>query len=148
MRILHLLRVTLCATFIAGAHASDSVKAPSSIVGKWSGKDDRGTMGAFVFSADGTADLLKDGVSLKETVVKDQGAITYRFDPSVTPITLDIVLTMTNRPVRTMRGIVEFLSPEKMRVRMPRGDSRPLDFSGPQSEIIVVERVADEKKKA
>lgn len=118
-----------------------AVTTEKSIVGTWTGIDDRGVSGSFVFNADGSADILKGGVSLKKDVPADEGGITYRFDAAVTPHAIDITVTMKGRKPSTLPGIVEFISADKIRLRMsPAKPVRPADFSGPPSEVIVLAR--------
>lgn len=146
LKILHLLRALCCLAFVALAQTRGGEAKPPSIVGTWSGKDETGSIGSFVFEADGSADLLTDGVSMKASLPKGEGSITYRLDPSTKPVSLDIIFARNGQPVMTLQCIVEFLSPDKMRVRRPMGRSRPTDFSGPPNEIIVVQRVESGKK--
>lgn len=145
MRKLLLAGFALCFAIVAAAGARAAIPAPSSIVGTWIGKDEAGQGGAFIFRADGSADIIKGGVSLKESVAGTAGTVTYRFDPSVTPIALDFVLEGKDRPKRTIHCIAEFTSADKMRVRMPSDDSRPKNFAGPTDDILEVHRAGSEK---
>lgn len=145
------LRVAFCGLILGVAPlvAADSAPAKptaSAIVGSWSGKDEDGATGTFVFAADGSADMIVGGQSLKETVIKDQGTITYRFDPAVKPMALDITMARTGGATRTLRCIVEFLSPVKIKMRKPNGEERPKDFAGPATEMIVLDKAETPKK--
>ncbi len=119
------------------AHATD---APS-IVGIWLGTDDMGVKGGFIFNADGSADMLRNGESFKATVVKNTGTITYKYDASVTPNQLDIIVTRTGGGSQTLPCIVQFIDADHLRMRQPNGGPRPKDFNGAaKNEIIVLGR--------
>jgi hypothetical protein len=134
----HLLAVALLITLAPRLGAAPTAQ---DIVGTWTGLDDRGVRGSFVFAADGTADILKDGVSLKKEVPPDEGTISYRFDPSVTPHAIDIIVAMKGKKPSTLPGILEFVTADRIRLRMsPAKPVRPVDFSGPPSEVIVLQR--------
>lgn len=136
-------RLLFAAAFVTVLGALGEVRAETptatSIVGTWSGKDEKGIDGGFVFGADGSADLIKAGASFKESM-KGQATVTYRFDASKKPHELDMVITRADGGSVTMRCIVEFLSPTKIKVRRPTGEARPVDFSGPENEVIVLDK--------
>jgi hypothetical protein len=114
----------------------------ASIVGIWTGKDEKGIDGIFVFNADGSADVLKRGVSIKGNTLKNQGTLKYLYDPSTTPAALDLVLTKKTGERITMRAIVMFISENNIKLRISTSNSRPLDFSGTPSDMIVLYRKA------
>jgi hypothetical protein len=145
MKMLRSISVALCIVLIAVIGTIAAPNAPVSLVGTWAGKDDTGVYGAFIFRADGTADVIRGAVSMKDTMVKDDGSITYHLDSSVTPIALDLILMKKNGPAIPIRCIAEFISANKMRVRMPNGLARPTDFEGPKNEMIVVQKLFEKK---
>ncbi len=147
MNLLRLaLPLTLMVALVAGPTATrGETPVATSIVGKWFGKDDKGIEGGFVFEADGSADMIKAGESL-EASFNGQATITYRFDPATKPMELDLVIARKDGRMVTMRCIVDFLSPTKIKVRRPSGNNRPADFSGPENENIVLEKVVNDKK--
>lgn len=95
-----------------------------------------------MFTADGNADMLRDGQSFKATVMKGEGKMTYRLDRTVTPIALDLTATFANGKSNTMLFIIEFTNDDTMRMRMtPVGSPRAKDFKGAApDEIIVLHR--------
>jgi len=123
-----------------GADSRPPPTRASSIVGYWGATDSTGVDGAFDFAADGSADIINSGVSLRAEAAKNGGGtITYRFDPSVTPATLDIVITAKSGETRTILAIVEFLSADSFRIRISNA-SRPADFAGTADDTIVLHR--------
>ncbi len=142
MKAFSLLRLLVStALLLAVAPDTRAGTKATDLIGTWTGLDNRGVSGSFVFAADGGADILKEGVSLRKGLPKDEGSITYRFDPSVTPHAIDIIVAMKDRKPATLPGILEFITPDRIRVRMsPAKPERPADFSGPPNEVIVLER--------
>ncbi len=151
MKILHLLAIcVICVVSIVGCvpkqivvrSGEASVVGPKekSIVGVWAGKDEKGVDGTFVFNADGSADVLKRGVSINEGSLRDRGTLTYHYDPSTTPAAIDIVLTKRTGERTTIRAIVMFLSKDSIKLRISTSGKRPLDFSGALAETIVLNR--------
>lgn len=135
----HLRLVALFLAPLPGLVAQAPATTPS-IVGTWIGTDDHGAKGGFVFNADGTADMVVNGASVTQTMLRDQGTLTYRFDFSVTPHALDLVITRKDDFSQPLRCIIEFLSDDEMRLREPHGGERPKDFNGAPREIIVLHR--------
>ena len=111
-----------------------------SIIGVWAGKDEKGVDGTFVFNADGSADILKRGVSIYGGTLTNRGTLTYHYDPSTTPAAIDIVLTKMTGERTTIRAIVMFLSENSIKLRISTTGIRPLDFSGAPGETIVLNR--------
>ncbi len=148
MKILYLLTACMmCVVYIvacvpkpiivrSGEVSSIAGPRQKSIIGVWTGKDEKGVDGTFVFNADGSADVLKRGVSIN----RDRGTLTYHYDPSTTPAAIDIVLTRRTGERSTLRAIVMFLAEDSIKLRISTSGIRPLDFSGPSGETIVLSR--------
>lgn len=116
------------------------------LIGTWLGIDDEGVRGGFVFRADGSADMIRNGVSFQETVIKDQGKITFRVDDSVTPIHLDLVVTRTNGKEQVLASIMQFIDSDTLKIRQPNGGPRPKDFThAAANEVIVLQREKPKK---
>ena len=140
----------ICVVSIVGCVPKKIVLGPSeasiagprekSIIGIWTGKDEKGVDGTFVFNSDGSADVLKRGVSITGGTLKNQGTLTYHYDPSTAPAALDIVSTKKTGERTTMRAIVMFLSEDCIKLRISTSGIRPLDFSGAPRETIVLNR--------
>jgi hypothetical protein len=151
MKIVYLLTVCMiCVVSIFGCvpkqiivrSGEASIVGPKekSIIGVWAGKDEKGVDGAFVFNADGSADVLKRGVSTNGEPLKNRGTLTYHYDPSATPAAIDIVLTKRTGERTAIRAIVMFLSEDSIKLRISTSGIRPLDFSGAPGETIVLNR--------
>jgi hypothetical protein len=151
MKILYLLAVCMiCVVSIVGCVPKQIIVGPSeasivaprekSIIGVWAGKDQKGVDGTFVFNADGSADILKGGVSINGGTLRNRGTLTYHYDPSTIPAAIDIVLTKRTGEHTTIRTIVMFLSEDSIKLRISTSGIRPLDFSGAPGEIIVLNR--------
>lgn len=115
--------------------------ARQQLIGSWTATDDEGVHGGFVFRADGTADMIREGVSFKDTVIKDGGTITYRVDDSVTPIQLDIIVTRKNGQPQVLPSIIRFFDHDTLNMRQPNGGPRPTSFEhAAANEVIVLKR--------
>ncbi len=125
-------------SIIVRSGEASSITAPreKSIIGVWTGKDEKGVDGTFVFNADGSADVLKRGVSINRGL----GTLTYHYDPSTTPAVIDIVLTKRTGERSTIRAIVMFLAEDSIKLRISTSGVRPLDFSGASGETIMLNR--------
>jgi hypothetical protein len=84
MKILYLLTACMiCVVSIFGCVPKQIIVGSSkafivgpsekSITGVWAGKDEKGVDGTFVFNADGSADVLKRGVSINGEPLKKPG---------------------------------------------------------------------------
>jgi hypothetical protein len=105
------------------------------IVGVWRHWDDR-TSGfiTFVFTQDGEADMVNDNVSTRSMAIAHGGSMTYTYDPSTDPASLDIVAVGGSGPATKMRCIVQFLTEDRIKVRMAHGQGyvkRPKGFVTP-----------------
>ena len=132
--------------FLSSPLPAQTEQAPAeqkSLVGTWSGTDNRGEAGTLVLNADGSADMIRNGVSLKESVVKTNGTITYRFSAESTPAQFDFTVARSDGKLLTMLGIAEFQPDGALKVRLVRSGTRPVDFNGPPEETILLRKKED-----
>ena len=98
-------------------------------LGEWSGVDNTGQVGSFVFQKDGTG---------KITQGKASDSFRYEIDYSKTPIWLDLILTQDGKEYR-IKSIIEFIDHDKMRWRTYHNDTRPTAFlqEDPKNTLIL-----------
>lgn len=85
----------------------------------------------FVFTKDGEADLINHGVSTRSLAQRHGGSVTYTYDPSATPATLDIIAAGGSGPPNMICCIVELMPNDRLRMRMAHGQGtveRPTVF--------------------
>lgn len=135
--LLRCLLVLLVAVPLAGISVSaasglrkDVVAVPGvDLVGTWSGQS-KGESGVFVFKADGRADLIMAGKSIRDQL--PPGAdIHYEVDGAATPMHLDLVLSAPNgSEAGRLLMIFEVVDARTIRVRTRFDAVRPAGFAG------------------
>jgi hypothetical protein len=107
------------------------------LVGRWVGMS-QGEKGSFVFSADGRADIIIGGDSLRSKF-GNQGTIRYVADQTKTPKEIDlIVVSNSGTELARIRMIFEVIEPRTIRVRSSFDDVRPSGFDSTPSEDTIV----------
>ncbi|OEE79698.1 hypothetical protein [Vibrio genomosp. F6] len=131
MKVLqHIMLITFF-MFLSGCVSTEETFSHNTpIVGVWTGVDEKGIEGSFIFNSDGSADVINDGISIKDTVVRNRGTIKYHYDPSATPSEFVLVIRNNNGKIKKIYGIVEFVSKDSIRINMLPSGKRPVDFSG------------------
>ena len=87
-------------------------------LGEWSGVDNTGEVGSFVFQKDGTGKITQGNAS---------DSFRYEIDYSKVPIWLDLIMTQDGKEYR-IKSIIEFIDSDKMRWRTYHNDTRPTAF--------------------
>lgn len=87
-------------------------------LGEWSGVDNTGEVGRFVFQKDGTGKITQGNAS---------DSFRYEIDYSKIPIWLDLILTQDGKEYR-IKSIIEFIDRDKMRWRTYHNEIRPTAF--------------------
>ena len=98
-------------------------------LGEWSGVDNAGVVGSFVFQKDGTGKITQGNAS---------DSFRYEIDYSKVPISLDLILTQDGKEFR-IKSIIEFIDRDKMRWRTYHNDTRPTAFllEDPKNTLIL-----------
>ena len=99
------------------------------LIGRWDRVETAGRPLSFVFMDGGQADVIRNGRSVRAGAP----GVTYRLvQPDKVPLRIDIVVDQGANPPRYYKCIVDFLSEDKIRMRLAFGDSdvlRPRGFS-------------------
>jgi len=88
--------------------SSFTAVAPSGnfdFVGKWTGKDDAGVTGGFIFDKEGYITMTKgdDTMGGKDFVIEgNRGSMKYTIDQSAKPIKLDIIMEANGRTKKAL----------------------------------------------
>ncbi|MGR5150073.1 hypothetical protein ACQKP8_26445 [Photobacterium alginatilyticum] len=132
MKVLQHIMVITFFMFLSGCISTEEILPHNSpIVGVWSGVDEGGVEGSFIFNSDGSADVIRDGISIKDAVVRNRGTLKYHYDPTTTPSEIVLIIRNNNNAkVTKIYGIVEFVSKDSIRINMLSLGKRPVDFSG------------------
>ena len=100
----------------------------SSLVGEWRGQDRTGSDISFVFRNADQGLIISEGQSVD---------FSYRIDQSKSPMWLDLVLAARNDPADTMRGIVDRVNADLIRLRLGHGERAqeftPVNDSDPET---------------
>ncbi len=118
---------------------------PKGIVGVWRYWDEKkyGFI-TFVFAGDGEADMIADNVSTRAMALQHGGSMTYTYDPSTDPDSLDIIAVGGSGPETVMRCIVRFLDDDRIKLRMAHGKGyvrRPEGFTAePEGDTLILKR--------
>jgi hypothetical protein len=91
--ILFFLLLTLSNACVSVNH--DTLSSVPSLVGTWEGTSE-GEVGRLIFLSDGKTDVIKNGDSLRERVIKNRGDLVYSIDTSKNPMHLDVVAIDTS----------------------------------------------------
>jgi len=95
------------------------------LIGEWSSVDQSGKQGSFIFYKDGNADMVIEGKPMEDENIK----LIYFFDSSKEPMELDLIYVDNfNNEWVLMRGIVQFLTDNKIKIRSFFNDNRPEGF--------------------
>jgi hypothetical protein len=137
-----------CTTAVRGPEATHIVAAESEkekLIGRWEGVSN-GETGLFVFTADGRADIFKSGVSMQESIIENQGYISFSVDSSIYPHHLDLILVSSSgKELGRLKMIFEFISQHKIRLRIFFNGDRPTQFVSDQDEnTIILSRKAED----
>ncbi len=109
------------------------------IQGTWSCENNRNGPVSFVFLADGQADVIQSGASLRE---KFDGAVSYRFVPSDKAwACLDVIINQGGGHNYYFKCIIAPLSENQIKLRMASGNAsvtRPAYFPGNKGKDTII----------
>lgn len=112
----------------------------SLLVGVWEGKDQTGAKGLINFKPDTTVEIFTTDISFQDTIVnKNIIKLFFEVNTRSNPVWLDLVMKAYVVDgtgwveIKRMRGIMRFLSPDKIELRLtPLGEHRYTSF---ESEV-------------
>ncbi len=115
------------------------------LIGRWEGTSG-GVIGALTFTADGRADFIESGVSLTESLSKNNGYVKYSIDTTKHPHHLDFIsISRSGEEIDRLKMIFEYISESQIRVRANYNGDRPLHFVSDEDEntIILIKKTDD-----
>jgi|SRR6478735_135561 len=114
-------------------------------VGTWKGVDE-GVTAYFIFDSAGFATFQFDGKNIggRSFVMEGTTAqMTYVIDYTTKPISIDLIVSAvkTGEEIQRAKGIVEFVSAEKMKVNIDfLSKGRPTSFTGEDAFVLTKEK--------
>jgi hypothetical protein len=97
------------------------------LIGEWTGSDNKNQQGGFIFNKNGDAYFISDGQKFGGS--DGNWTLKYQLDLSQKPIHLDFIGVDENgNTIREMLSIIEFISPDEIKVRTYFNEERPIDF--------------------
>ncbi len=108
-----------CATTPVSDHTtSENTARENKLVGVWDGTDEYGKTGSLIFESNGSADLIKEGQSAKEVIIRGQGTMTYEYGSGPDSDELNLVLTPNAGAARRLPGKVTFIDDNTIEVTL------------------------------
>ena len=115
-----------------------------SFKGTWKGESN-GEIGTMSFDKKGYVAFIIDGESVggKEYIIEGvKMSMTYEYDESAEPHTLDFIISMANEEITRMLGIYKFIDKNTLVINMDfDGISRPLEFGEDDKNQVRLKRV-------
>ena len=115
-----------------------------SFKGTWKGESN-GEIGTMSFDKKGYVAFIIDGEAVggKEYVIEGvKMSMTYAYDESVEPHTLDFIISMKNEEITRMLGIYKFIDKNTLMINMDfDGIERPLEFGEDDKNQVTLKRV-------
>jgi uncharacterized protein (TIGR03067 family) len=128
--------------FIGLSFFTQSILAQS-FKGTWQGESN-GEIGKITFDKKGYVAFIIDGeeVGGKEYVVEGvKLTMTYEYDESAQPHTLDFIISMENEEITRMLGIYKFMDKNTLMINMDfDGIARPLEFGEDDKNQVTLKR--------
>jgi len=115
-----------------------------SFKGTWKGESN-GEIGTMTFDKKGYVAFIIDGEAVggKEYMIEGvKMSMTYEYNESAEPHTLDFIISMANEEVTRMLGIYKFIDKNTLVINMDfDGISRPLEFGEDDKNQVMLTRV-------
>jgi len=128
MRHFIVLILIFCSSVAFGQQKSNS------IIGKWTGIDDKNQTGGIEFLADGTARLIVQG--------QEMPSVEFKVDYSKDPIWVDLIVR-NNDQTQTLVGLIAFIDSNTITWEIFPGskvDDRPTKFTGNTDTSVILKK--------
>ena len=133
----------LAILLLIGFQIISTSSTAQSFKGQWKGESN-GEIGTMSFDKKGYVAFIIDGeeVGGKEYVIEGvKMSMTYAYDESIEPHTLDFIISMENEEITRMLGIYKFIDKNTLVINMDfDGIARPLEFGEDDKNQVTLKR--------
>jgi hypothetical protein len=128
---------------VVASLSSFSVSSPADnfdFVGKWTGKDESGVTGGFIFDKEGYATMIKGDKVMggKEFAIQGKkGSMKYSVNYASDPMEFDLIIEVADTDIKqTMLFAVKIIDTNHIKIAVEGDGSRPVSFTKDNSMIL------------
>lgn len=136
----------LCIVLISACTSVRNTQIISPIIGTWEGRDHLDQQARFIFSSNGSADIVLEGESFQQRIA-DNGTMVFTVGQRNTILNINIFInTVRGEKIRVFNMLAVVIEGDKLKIKMNRDQSLPKPFlnntdSVDEKSAMILERV-------